>query len=73
MRVKISVRAEWRPLTTSSTNGELADSASSSGRTLRNASHTRIARSGPRTAMWTWIPKLLLRHTTYLRISSFLR
>ena len=32
MRVKICVRAECRPLFTFSTNGELAESASSSGR-----------------------------------------
>ena len=32
--MKICVRAECRPLSTSSTNGELAESASSSGRKL---------------------------------------
>jgi hypothetical protein len=31
-RVKISVRAEWRPVFTFSTKGELADQANSSGR-----------------------------------------
>ena len=50
MRVKICVRAEWRPLTTPSTNGELAESASSSGRKLRSALQTAIARSAPRIA-----------------------
>ena len=64
IRVKICVRAEWRPVTTSSTKGELADSASSSGRTFLNALQTATARSAPRTAMCVWIPKLLFRQTT---------
>ena len=71
--MKISVRAECSPDTQSSTKGELADSASSSGRTFLNALQTAIARSGPRIPMWTWMPKLLLRQTTYWRISLFRR
>ena len=47
MRVKICVRAEWSPVLTFSTKGELQDSASSSGRKLRRPLHTAIARSGP--------------------------
>ena len=64
IRVKIWVRAEWRPLKTPSTNGELAESASSSGRKLRRAAQTRIARSAPLIPTWTCWPKELLRQTT---------
>ena len=64
MRVKICVRAEWRPVFTSSTNGELAESASSSGRKPRSALQTAIARSPPRMPMCTWSPKVLFRQTT---------
>jgi hypothetical protein len=64
MRVKISVRAECRPVSTSSTNGELADSASSSGRKFRSASCTAIARSAPAMPTCTCRPKVLLRQTT---------
>src|SRR4029450_3450921 len=71
--VKISVRAEWRPLFTASTNGELAETASSSGRKLRRPLQTAIARSGPLIATWTCSPNVLLRQTTYRRISSFRR
>ena len=35
--MKICVRAEWSPVSTPSANGELADSASSSGSQLRSA------------------------------------
>ena len=57
MRVKTSVRAECRPELTFSTNGELAESASSSGRKLRSALCTAIARSAPAMPTWTWRPK----------------
>ena len=64
MRVKIWVRAECRPVFTFSTNGELALSASSSGRKLRRPLQTATARSGPLIATCTCRPKLLLRQTT---------
>ena len=48
--MKICVRTECRPVLTFSTNGELAESASSSGRYVRSASQTATARSGPRIA-----------------------
>jgi hypothetical protein len=51
-------------VSTPSTNGELADSASSSGRKFRSALQTAIARSAPRIPTWTWRPKVLLRQTT---------
>ena len=63
-RVKICVLAECSPVTTFSTNGELADSASSSGRNARSPLWTAIARSAPRIPTWTWKPKVLLRQTT---------
>ncbi len=49
LRVKICVRALCRPESRPSRNGELAEIASSSGRTGRRRSHTRTARSAPRT------------------------
>ncbi len=64
MRVKTCVRAEWRCVKTPSTNGELADSASISGRKLRSPLETRMARSAPLTPTCTWSPKVLLRQTT---------
>ena len=73
MRVKISARAECRRVNTPSTNGELAESASSSGSQFRSALLTAMARSTPLIAVWTWIPKLLFRQTTYPRISSLRR
>ena len=62
--MKICVRAEWSPLLTPSTNGELAESARSSGRKFRSPAMTAIARSGPLIATWTCSPNVLLRHTT---------
>ena len=62
--MKICVRAEWSPVSTPSWNGELADTASSSGSQLRSAAVTRTARSAPRIATCVWIPKELLRQTT---------
>jgi hypothetical protein len=62
--VKICVRAEWSPEFTFSTNGELHESARSSGRKLRILLATAIARSGPLIATWTCSPKVLLRQTT---------
>ena len=72
-RVNIWVRAEWSPVSTSSWNGELAETASSSGSQFRSAVVTRTARSAPRIATCVWTPNVLLRQTTYLRISSFRR
>ena len=63
-RVKICVRAECRPVSTPSANGELAESASSSGSQLRSALVTRIARSAPRIPTWTWKPNVLFFQTT---------
>jgi hypothetical protein len=63
-RVKICVRAECRPVTTPSAKGELAESASSSGRKVRKPFATAITRSAPLIPTWTWRPKLLLRQTT---------
>jgi hypothetical protein len=63
-RVKICVRAEWRPVFTFSTNGELVESASSSGRKLRIAATTATARSAPRMPTCTCSPKVLFRQTT---------
>ena len=48
-----------------STNGELADAASSTGNTGRSASHTATARSAPRMPTCTWLLNVLLRHATY--------
>ena len=48
--VKICVRTEWRPELRPSRNGELADSASTSGSTGRRRSQTLTARSAPRIA-----------------------
>ena len=45
--------------------GELALIASSIGSTGRSRSHTRTARSAPRTPTWTWTENVLLRHATY--------
>jgi hypothetical protein len=64
MRVKISVRAEWSPLFTPSTSGELTDSASRCGRKTRRPSWTAIARSAPRIPTCTCSPNVLLRQTT---------
>ena len=44
-------------MTTPSTNGELAESASSSGQKVAQRVADRIARSAPRTPTWTWRPK----------------
>jgi hypothetical protein len=71
--VKISVRAEWRPESTSSTKGDDADSARSSGRKLRSFENVRTARSAPAMPTWTCRPNELFRQTTYRRSSSFLR
>ena len=62
--VKTSVRAEWSPEFTASTNGELAENARSSGSQLRRADVTRTARSAPRTAVCVCRPKVLFRQTT---------
>jgi hypothetical protein len=72
-RVKTWVRAECRPVSTPSWNGELADTARSSGSQFRSALVTRIARSAPRIATCVWIPNVLLRQTTYWRSSLFRR
>ena len=64
MRVKISVRAEWSPLFTPSTIGELTDRASRCGRNARRPSCTATARSAPRIPTWTWKPNVLFRQTT---------
>ena len=71
--MKTWVRAEWRPVSTPSWKGELAETASSSGSQLRSAEVTRTARSAPRIATWVCTPKVLFRQTTYCRISSFRR
>ena len=47
MRVKSCVRAVARPLSRPSTNGEMAEIASSSGSSSRTRSQTPIARSAP--------------------------
>ena len=62
--MKICVRAECSPLETPSTNGELADSARSSGRKFRIAAMTAMALSAPSTATCTCSPNVLLRQTT---------
>ena len=72
-RVKICVRTEWSPVSTPSANGELAESASSSGRKLRNPFVTAIARSAPWIPTCTCRPKVLFFRTTYWRISSLRR
>ena len=72
-RVNTCVLAEWSPVSTPSWNGELADTASSSGSQFRSAVVTRTARSAPRIATCVCTPNVLLRQTTYLRISSFRR
>ena len=45
--MKTCERVEWRPVSIPSRNGELAESASRSGRNVRSALQTRTARSGP--------------------------
>ena len=62
MRVKIWVRVERRCVMRPSSHGELADTASSSGMTVRSAFITAIARSASRMPTCTWIPNVLLRH-----------
>ena len=62
--VKIWVRVERRCVNRPSSHGELPDSASSSGSTVRSAWCTAIARSASRMPTWTWIPKVLLRQAT---------
>ena len=68
--VNVCVRAVWRPESRPSTNGELAEIASSSGSTGRSRSHTCTARSAPRTPTWTCIEKVLLRRATYCSPST---
>ena len=65
--VKVCVRAECRPASRPSRNGELAETASSSGSTGRSRSQTRTARSMSRTPTWTCRLKVLLRQATYLQ------
>ncbi len=62
--VKVWVRIECRPEFSPSTNGELADSASSSGSTGRRRSQTAIARSASRIPTWTCSEKVALRRAT---------
>ncbi len=62
--MKICVRAEWSPVSTPSANGELAESARSSGSQLRSALVTLMARSAPRMPMWVWKPNVLFFQTT---------
>ncbi len=66
MRVKICDRVERRYVTRSSSHGELAEAAVSSGTIERSALQTAIARSASRMPTWTWMPNVLLRHATYL-------
>ena len=68
--VKICVRAECRPESRPSRNGEFAEIASRSGSSARRWSHTAIARSAPRTPTCTCSENVLLRHATYLSPSS---
>jgi hypothetical protein len=63
--VKICERAEWSPEWRPSRNGEFAEIASSSGITGLSRSHTRTARSAPRTPTCTCTLKVLFRHATY--------
>ena len=64
VRVKISVRTVCRPVSRRSRKGELAETASSSGSSSRIRSQTAIARSAPRTPMWTCMLQVLLRWAT---------
>jgi hypothetical protein len=68
--VKICDRTVWRPEWRPSRKGEFADSASNQGSTGRSRSQTLTARSAPRTPMWTWSEKVLLRQATYCRPSA---
>jgi hypothetical protein len=61
MRVKIWVRVERRCVMRPSSQGELAETASSSGITVRSAFITATARSASRMPTCTWMPKVLLR------------
>ena len=65
LRVKVCVRAEARPESRPSRNGELALTASSSGSTGRSRSQARTARSTSRMPTWTCSEKVLLRRATY--------
>ena len=53
---KMGVRVECSPVTPARQNGELADSASSTGTWMRMPLATWIARSAPSTPTWTWRP-----------------
>ena len=65
--MNVCVRAVCRPESRPSTNGELAEIASSSGSTGRSRSHTRTARSAPRTPTWTCSENVLLRQRDVLQ------
>ncbi len=54
-------------MSTASANGELAETASSSGSQLRSALTTRMARSAPWMPTWAWKPNVLFFQTTYLK------
>ena len=56
---KIGVRVESSPVLSPRQNGELPDSASSSGRCTRIPLVTWIALSGWSTPTCTWMPKMI--------------
>ncbi len=62
--VKIWVRVECRRVRRPMKSALFADSASSSGSTLRIAVDTATARSAPRTPAWRWTDQVLLVHAT---------
>ena len=56
---KIGVRLEASPVASARQNGELADSASSTGTCTRIPLATWIALSGSSIPTWTWMPKMI--------------
>jgi hypothetical protein len=62
--VKIWVRVEASRVGRPRKTALLAESASSSGRTLRIAVDTATARSAPRTPAWRWSDQVLLVQAT---------
>src|SRR5437660_4738395 len=68
--VKIWLRALCSPESRPSRNGELEETASSSGSSSRRRSHTSTARSAPRIPTWTCSENVLFRHATYLSPSA---
>ena len=70
MLAKIAVRVEARPVASPRQNGELAESASSTGSSASRLSMTCIARSGSGTATCTCIPNTSSRRATYCSCST---